>query len=399
MHVLFIASWYPSRPGDINGCFFREQAQALAAAGLRVGVITPALRSLTGPGAIRGAFGPHEELDAGLPTVRYHGVRAWSWHHGLNMRFWERTGLRAFERYRSQYGRPDVIHVHGMIFGLAWAAAIHRRHGIPFVVTEHSTEFAIGTIRPALRAYLTAQVEQASRTLAVSGDLARRLGELVPLPAPRTWTTMPNLVRSDFGAPAATGRQARAPGPLRLLNVGMLLPKKGQHRLLEALKQLVDGGLDATLRICGAGPEEAPLRALTRALGLEARVELLGDCPREQVRQEMAACDVFVLSSLYETFGVVLVEALASGKPVVATRCGGPQDIVEPGDGLLVDKDCASALAQGIREVAGHLSDYDPDDLRARCVSRFSEQAFVGRHREVYEAVAGAAPGPAGGRP
>ncbi|MEJ1935999.1 glycosyltransferase, partial [Nostoc sp. NIES-2111] len=387
-------SWYPKHPGDVNGFVFREQAQALSSADYRLGVITPAFRSLTTPNAMFGRFGLHEQVDLEIPTLRYHGVRLWSWHEQLNLEFWERTGLAAFKRYVARHGRPDVIHVHGMIYGLAWASAIKRRHGIPFVVTEHSTEFALGNIRPSLLAYLKIQIGHAQRSMAVSTDLATRLTDMVPSPA--GWTTMPNLVKSDFGAELTP--RSKPAGPLRLLNVGMLLPKKGQRQLLEALRLAVDGGLDATLRICGGGPEATALHQVSRDLKLEGRVELLGECDREQVRTEMAACDIFVLSSLYETFGVVLIEALANGKPVVATDCGGPKDIIDKGrDGLIVEKNSPHALAEGIRTVAARLESYDAIDIRARCIDRFSEATFVAKHREVYAAAADLQPMPTGG--
>lgn len=392
MHVLFIPSWYPAQPGDINGCFFREQALALAASGARVGVLTPALRSLTSLASLRGDYGLDIEDDEGVPTYRWHGVRAFSWNHSLNMLFWERVGLRAFAAYTRDHGMPDLIQVHGMIFGLAWASAIHNRHATPFVVTEHSTEFALGAVRPRLLAYLTAQVQHAGRLFAVSGDLARRLTALVPPPSTLEWTPMPNLVDATFTVQPEGAATRLREGRLRLLNVGILHPKKGQRRLIEALRLLIDAGIDAELRICGNGAEAVPLRELTQALNLQDRVTFLGDCSRAQVQAEMGRCDVFVLSSLYETFGVVVIEALASGKPVVATRCGGPDDIVEPGrDGLLVEKDSATALAEGLREIATMLPTFDAADLRSRCVARFSSEAFVERYLSAYRTTVAAA--------
>ncbi|MCZ8074771.1 MAG: glycosyltransferase, partial [Paucibacter sp.] len=238
MHVLYIPSWYPAKVGDTNGSFFREQAQAMSAAGTRVGVITPAFRSFSSIQALTsGSFGIHQENDLGVPTLRLHGVRAFSWNHALNMRFWEHKGIQAYENYACQHGKPDILHVHGMIYGLAWASAIKQKYGVPFVVTEHSSEFALANIRPKLLAYLQEQVQHASRLFAVSRDLGRRLTSTVTPPSHLAWNTMPNLVNTNFGSRVPNRKANPLPGRLNLLTVGVLQPKKGHAKLLLALKE------------------------------------------------------------------------------------------------------------------------------------------------------------------
>lgn len=395
MHVLLIPSWYPAHPGDMSGCFFREQALALHDRGMRVGVITPVFRSLTEWRAItKGGYGLQVEHDSGIETLRFHGVRAFSWNHVLNMAFWEHTGLRAFNRYRRLHGRPDVLHVHATIFGLAWAAAIHREYGIPFVVTEHSSQFQRISIRPPLLAYLIKEMALASRAFGVSSALAKVLTSQVPLPPGRRWDVMHNMVSSRFGSAAprqVLRNDTRIPV---LLNVAGLYPYKGHYHLLHAVRMALDTGADFHLRIGGSGPQEIRLKELAASLNLSDRLVFLGHCSREQVAREMAASDAFVLSSSYETFGVVAVEALLSGKPVLATRCGGPEDIVVPNqDGYLVEKDDTTALSAGLLQLVRTLHQFDPQDLRRRCIDRFSEDAFARRHAELYrDVVASCAP-------
>jgi teichuronic acid biosynthesis glycosyltransferase TuaC len=98
-----------------------------------------------------------------------------------------------------------------------------------------------------------------------------------------------------------------------------------------------------------------------------------------------------------ETFGVALVEALSCGLPVVATRCGGPDDIVEPSQGVLVPPGDVDALAKACLGMRAGWSGYDRTQIRQRCVERFGEAAIVGRLDEVYRRVA--RPGADRGRP
>lgn len=390
VHVMFVPSWYPAYPGDTSGCFFREQALVLRQYDVNVGVITPALRSLTsGYSAWAGPFGIREELDEGMPTLRYHGVKMFSWHHALNMHFWEFTGLRIFERYRARHGMPDMLHVHGTIFGLAWAVAIHRRHGLPFVVTEHSTEFALGAVHPRLLRYLTTAIQSADRCFGVSRELRARLAAQIPLNGERIWEVMHNLVSSNFAKPVTPVHTRPARSAFTFLNVATLSLKKGQHHLLKAFAQVTqDPSLALRLRIAGGGTEEEALRRLVQELGISDRVTFLGNCSRAQIVEEMSACDAFVLSSSYETFGIVVTEALMSGKPVIATRCGGPEDIVVPDeDGFLVGKDNPEALADAMLRMCAQYDRFDAQAIQQRCASRFSERVFARRHAEVYSSV------------
>lgn len=388
MHVLFIPSWYPTYPTDTLGCFFREQALSLKQHGMQLGVITPALRSLsTGISAWTGPFGIKEELDDGIPTMRFHGIRAFSWHDWLNMKSWELAGLRAFKKYCAKHGTPDVIHVHGMIFGLSWAAAIHCEYGIPFVVTEHSTEFALGNIRRPLLSYLTDAINHAASLFGVSRELCNRLGVQIPAPNGNSWQVMPNLVSSRFDLPTTADKERVNNVDFVFLNVATLSQKKGQHHLLRALAQVraTRPELRLRLRIAGGGPEERALLNLTAELGIGDRVTFLGDCPRERIVQEMKNCNAFVLASSYETFGVVVIEALMCGKPVLSTRCGGPEDIVRPGkDGWLVEKDSPDAIAGGLIEMIENHAQFNSNMISQDCMIRYGEEAFVRRHAAAY---------------
>jgi glycosyltransferase involved in cell wall biosynthesis len=108
---------------------------------------------------------------------------------------------------------------------------------------------------------------------------------------------------------------------------------------------------------------------------------------RDQVRHWMQTCDVFVLPSLGETFGVVLGEAMACGKPVIATRCGGPEFLVTPETGLLVEPGNAAALAEAMEKfISGEIS-FGSVDLRSEVVRRFGERVFLDNISSIYQQI------------
>ncbi|PQP32811.1 glycosyltransferase family 4 protein, partial [Desulfobacteraceae bacterium SEEP-SAG10] len=106
------------------------------------------------------------------------------------------------------------------------------------------------------------------------------------------------------------------------------------------------------------------LQKLAQDLGIGDCVTFLGKLDRTQVLKEMNQCQAFVLSSEFETFGVVVIEALSQGKPVIATRCGGPEEILHAGNGILVQKNDKKSLADAMVCLRNDYLNYDSDCIR-----------------------------------
>jgi glycosyltransferase involved in cell wall biosynthesis len=90
---------------------------------------------------------------------------------------------------------------------------------------------------------------------------------------------------------------------------------------------------------------------------------------------------------LFETFGVVLIEALVCGKPIIATACGGPEDIVTPNNGILVEKNSVDALGTAMKKMYNTIDQYNPLELRAHCISKFGEKVVISSLVEIYKSV------------
>ena len=143
-------------------------------------------------------------------------------------------------------------------------------------------------------------------------------------------------------------------GPLRLLCVGRLHPSKGFDIALRALRLVLDQGLDVRLCILGDGPERGRLGDLVDELCLGAHVELAGSVAESAVRQALIDADIFLLPSHAEPLGVVVMEAMAVGTPVIVTNAGGVAEIVTDGvDGLMIPPGEPPHLAQAVTALAG----------------------------------------------
>lgn len=381
MHILFLPSWYPASPAEISGSFFREQALALNRAGCKVGVIAPAMASLRKPvAALRQSRSISVEDDEGVPTYRKTAVnwtpRLWR----ANAARYARVGWRLYQAYSADHDCPDLVHVHAGLLGGAAAVEIARRAGVPFVLSEHSSAYARGLV-PAAGLRLAREIaEKAERRFAVSTPFARLLENRLSMPA-QSWSVMPNAVGQGFlDAPLPGPRMGR----FRFLHVSLLDDNKRAELIIKAFAQSFARAEEAELVIGGDGPTRPALEVLAASLSLAGRVRFAGRLSREQVRREMAEADTFVLSSRYETFGVVLIEALAMGLPVIATRCGGPEDIVDDETGLLVPVEDVAAMGAAMREVLANPGRYDRQRLRRLCSGRFGPDAMAMRWQEHY---------------
>ena len=386
MHVLIIPSWYPETPEDVDGIFFRLQAQALRRSGLNVGVIAPIFRSMRGrPASIfNGGYGIGSYTEEGIPTYVYKSMYFFP-RLPLDRDRWVRAGQKLFERYVRDHGMPDIIHAHCMNHAGILAEQIHGKTGIPYVITEHSTTYARKLIRNWQRPMMYEAAAHAAGRLAVSRDFAALLEQEYQ---GLQWQYVPNILSANFEAPVDLAAKPHNQD-FTFCSVAHLQHKKGYDILLPAFAEAVKTHPQLKLKIGGGGYEEFKLHKLAEDLGLKNHVSFTGRLKNEEVLDLMYRSDAFVLASRHETFGVVFIEALSQGLPVIATRCGGPESIVNESNGLLVPVGDVQALAGALVSLYENRSRYDAQTLRADCLNEFGEKAVIGRITAVYEKILG----------
>jgi glycosyltransferase involved in cell wall biosynthesis len=285
--------------------------------------------------------------------------------------------IRALEKVR-----PDIVHAHGepqFIF-----AAL--RYRAPHVITLQSLfkdqTLPKGTKPPlkyrfaywCLRRWEQSYLPQIRNLLAINEAITKYVRQVVP--SVRVFPTT-NTAAESFFAVTGTG-----PEPI-VLSVSQISQRKGVHDLLAAFAQIAPSVPGCQLRIAGGEVQDAPYAARLReqySKMIEAgQVVFLGGLRHEEIREELARCQVFCLASLYEASPLAVAEAMAASRPVVSTRVGDLQELVETSNsGFLVDPGDVSGLAAALKQVL-NMSSED----RAAMGRRGRETALWRAHPDV----------------
>jgi L-malate glycosyltransferase len=380
--VLFVPSWFPNPADPISGIFIQEQAAALSKV-FDVAVLIPGMASWRNLANAKAGDRSRKETQAGLTVYREfarplvpHGPES------TDYATFARAAENGFNKIVKEWGTPDLIHAH-VVLPAGWSALrVAKRRGIPIVLTEHSSPFSMHLGTELSRKLVRETLTGVDRLIAISPALAKQLLDFEPS---LRIDVIGESVKTDFFVPATGGERSNGNGKSFFV-AARLAEQKGLDHLIKAVNLLKEKGLNSfELVIGGDGPDREKLETLATSLGVAERCRFLGGLNREQVRQQMQNCDVFVLSSLHETFGVVVGEAMACGKPVISTRCGGPEFIVNDETGILVDVANAQALADAMSEFIAGRAHFDPQVVRASVVNRFSPEMFVKNASAVYE--------------
>ncbi len=262
------------------------------------------------------------------------------------------------------------------------AAMLGRRLGVPVVITARGTDLNLIPRYPRPRRLIQWAASEAAGLITVCQALKDVLVELgVPAGKVRVLRNGVDLVR--FRPPEDRGalrRRLGLEGPV-LLSVGHLIERKGHDLVIRALSELP---AEICLMIAGDGPERPRLEVLIRERGLEGRVRLLGALPHETLRDWYGAADCLVLASSREGWANVLLEAMACGTPVVATRVWGtPEVVAAPEAGRLCERDPQSIA----REVAALLAAPPERAATRRYAEGFSWEATSTGQKSLFQEI------------
>lgn len=397
--VLVLSHMFPHPDQPSSGPFVLEQVKALREhAGIDARVLTGRPFWMNRGQSFIGYWSLNDQyrrLHAAQTWKQLDGVPVLYLPYQVCLGFWNHRRmyrsamLRRIEEIREQFPFT-CVHAHTSFLDGGAGQAIAQRYNVPLFITEHTNPFAILTQQRLVRKGTLASLNFAERVIAVS-EAQRR--DVLPSMAPGRedrLIVMPNGVDTSAFVPSRRRANPEAP---RLLYIGFFADYKNVPLLLDAFAGVVRQVPGASLWLIGKGEggEEASLRAMADRLGLRQHVTFLGSQSRESVARILREdVDMLVLSSRTESFGCVLIEAMACGLPVVSTRSGGPDDIVtEPFLGRLCENNSPEALAQAILEVISNHEKFDRRRIRRHVEERFSYASLAAGLADLYGQILG----------
>lgn len=379
MKILIVPSWYPTKSSPIKGIFFKEQAAALQRAGHHVAVaVFDEFWTLKKFWHYTKRKRVSISYEDDFPVFRLAGFNVIPTNWGIRKFVFKFRMKKIFSVVKKNFGIPDVIHAHGSLWA-GYAAGEMRKHiSIPLVLTEHTSSIGTGALKNHQLTYVQSALLKSDKIIAVSQFLKNVLSEYVN---ESKILVIPNMIDTKFFIPAA--ELTVSPDRLfRFFSLGLLTEIKGMDVLIKAFSQVKD--LNVELHIGGDGPIRRKLEQLAEENDLHDRIKFLGEIPRRKVPELMQGCDAFILASRFETFGIVYIEALACGKPIIATNCGGPDMIVNKNNGFLVPTENVEELADAMRKMVQQYNSFNKKLIREDCIKRFSEKTIVASLEEIY---------------
>lgn len=396
--VLVIPTWYPTTANPITGSFFREQALLLQERfDLRVlyGIGRPVYyrqawreyRWIARPGLARLLPLDPSFILTPPPAVGFEFAhRSKTEEDRLNSMiaaYRQRlTGLIA------EGWTPDLIHAHVTERGGIIAAALAREFGIPMILTEHHI-FVLAQYGELQRKWMIDALNSATEVIAVSNHQLRCIA-LHSINRPMR--VMGNLIDEEL-FPLSIPR--RDPARFRILSVTWPHPIKDAGTFFRAIARMValgHGDIEVTVvgnwawgNLAEANTDE--FERLAAEHGVTGVCRFIAHVPRAEMPDQYAACDVFVSSSIAETFGVAVREAMTVGRPAVCTASGGVEDDLSPVNGVRVAIGDHEALCAALIDMKTGRLQFDPVEVRDSIVSRHGRAAFLANMTGIYHNV------------
>lgn len=365
MRILLLTPWYPNEKNPGAGVFIKSQAKALSAHHT-VSVISSVVDY---ENFALSSISCQESSDQNVQEYRIVVKKSFPIFNQLNY-LWLliSTSLKIAREFQ-----PDLIHGHVGYPSAFWAWSLSRLLKVPFVLTEHTRPS--NNFRSSIHKWLTVfGMKRASVLVAVSKMLANEVSQFVK----RDVVVVPNIVETErFDVALYPELKITQIGFLGTLNQ----PVKGLDILLRAVADLKT---DFVLHVGGSGKMLQSYKALAAELGIEQKCIFYGFVLPMDVPAFMSRLHFFVCASRSETFCVALAEAMAAGRPVVSTRCGGPEEFVDDSNGILVNVEDVTSLQQGIEQMILNYKKYNSTNISRLVIERFSEASFLQRIEAVY---------------
>lgn len=382
-NILFLTKWYPNKFDPQLGVFVKKHAKAVSDL-CNVNVLyvcadqeitTTYETMISNPEGFTEIIVYYKKDNSLLKSIinpfRY--IKA------------NRIGIREVQK---TLGVIDLIHVNVLNRPGLIALLINKLKGIPFIITEHWTGYVSGKYEKSgvLKKWFSKLIiNNASAVTTVSESLKKKMHEL-GLHA--NYAVVPNIIESiDLAAPSTNSASETAPAKIKILTVADLLDShKNISGIIKAIAGISKQNSTIEYHIIGDGPDKQMLSSLADSLqGASKFIFFHGRQANEYVYDFLKQVDFVVINSNFETFSVVAAEALANGKPVISTICGGPEEFITSDFGILIEPGNQLQLEEAIVKMISTFKNYDAQKLNQYISQKYNYQTIGKQFYNIYK--------------
>lgn len=369
MKILIIPSWYPNSSNPVWGNYFIKQAEALndyADVSFlninRVGIKEFSelfkLKKQDGFNDKKYSFKFYQKSILNVRTINLD----WSYKR------YQKAAYKAYKKLEKIIGKPDIILVESILpAGLA-ALYISQKENIPYIIHHHSYDVLN---KKEYVEYDKPIIEQASCCMAVNDEIKKRVEELG-----KKCVIMPNYIDTKrFKINKKLNKK------FILINICNFYKVKALEILLQALNKVVyeDNIKDIKLNIIGTGDYEAYYKDVCSNLKLNKYVNFMGYVNNNEIPKLISESDVLCVSSRKETFCIPILEAFASGKPVISTKCGGPNKLINNDRGVKVSIDDVEEYRKAIINMKKNYKNYNSEEIKEYAYNNFDKEIICNK--------------------
>lgn len=361
MRVFLLSRGYPTSTDPAWGCFERDHALVLKQKGHEVVVFSVDKRFRVG-----GHWGISHEVadDINIYDCRLFPSRLLLFLSPRLLVFlYSFFCLWTFRKAVKDNGLPDVIFSH-YLANTVILKRVKKKYGIPILAMEHWS-MVMAENRPRyVDIFAKSGYILADKIISVSNALHNRLLELY---------NVDSIVINNIISPEFNDTSWREHDGFTFISIGRIVEGKGYDTLIHAFAKsgLITSNVQLTI-IGEDGGEKSKLELLVQSLGLTEYVHFVGGKTKTEIAHLLSNSDAFVLASRSETFGVVYIEAMLFGLPVIGTRCGGPEEIITNQNGMLVNVDDINQLSDALVSMYHDINKYDRESISKDCSTKYS---------------------------
>jgi glycosyltransferase involved in cell wall biosynthesis len=380
MKIGVVSMLYPTKRLPVGGIFVKRELDELSKY-VDIRLISP-LANQYWPGERHSGIS-----SGGYPFIRPFTLAFPRW---FQQHLFPASLALTLSRVGNFFDSCEIVHAH-YAFPVVVATVRSFGNHLPVIATVHGSDVNVFARKPSLQPDIIDALNKTRTIICVSRSLAdglRTIGVTAKM------EVIHHGIDTGLFSPGSKQEACRRleldPNRPRILFAGNFVPIKGIEHLLTAFPLVLKHCPECQLVLLGAIPGDGNIkkyRELARCLGVEGSMAIVEQTVHENIPVWMRAADVFVLPSLKEGFGIVAAEALACGIPVVATRCGGPEDIVEEGLGFLVPTGSPEELARAVIRALSQDGIGSPEYLAESIRNRFSRHTVTRQILDVYRQV------------